>query len=460
MKRKNLDMLHGPLLPNIISYSIPVMLTSLLQLLFNAADLVVVGRFRGSLSLAAVGATGAVNSLIVGAFMGLSLGTGVSVAHAIGSGNEQEQSRVVHTSILTALISGVLLGVIGISFAEQLLTLMGTPEDVLPLSIRYMRIVFSGSVFSLVYNYGAAILRAEGDTKSPLIYLSIAGVLNVMLNLIFVTVFDMNVEGVALATILAQGVSMVLVIMALMRRTNALKLNLRKLRIYKASLIKILSLGLPAGVQGSLFSISNVMIQSSVNSFGSVVMSGCAAASNLQGFVLVMMDAFTQSALNFTGQNAGAGHVKRIKQILWYCLGCVATMGIVAGALEYAFAPQLLSIYITDSPDAIAWGVKGMAFLCLPYFLLGMVNVIPGVIRGLGSSLVPMLISVFGICILRIVWVLTIFQIPKFHTLEWLYASYPISWAVTLVMQFVAFTVVYKKWVKRQKQSPQQKAEV
>ena len=460
MKRNNRDMLHGPLLSNIISYAIPIILTSVLQLLFNAADLVVVGRFRGSLSLAAVGATGAVTNMIVSAFTGLSLGSGVSVAHAIGSGNEQEQNRVVHTSILTAFISGVILGVIGISFSEQLLILMGTPDDVLPLSVRYMRIVFAGSVFSLVYNFGASILRAEGDTKSPLIYLTIAGLLNVVLNVCFVTLFQMNVEGVALATILSQGVSMVLVIMALMRRTNALKLNLHKLRIYKASLIKILSLGLPAGIQGSLFSISNVLIQSSINSFGPVMMSGCAASSNIQGFVMVIMDAFNQSALNFTGQNAGAGQVKRIKKIFYCCLGCVATAGIIAGALAYAFAPQLLSIYITDSPDAIACGVKMMAFLCLPYFVLGMVNVIAGVIRGLGSSLVPMLISVFGICILRIVWITTVFQIPQFHTPDWLFATYPISWVVTLVMQFVAFAVVYKKWVKRQERSPQQKAEV
>ncbi len=449
MKKRSQDMLHGPLLHNIIIYTIPIILTSLLQLLFNAADLVVVGRFCGSASVAAVGATGSVTNLIVSLFIGLSVGAGVSVAHAVGSGDKQMLHRVVHTAVPVALVSGAVLTVVGVLLARMVLTWMGTPEEVLPLSTVYMQIYFGGILFTMVYNFGAAILRAVGETQKPLIFLSIAGVLNVVLNVIFVTIFHMNVAGVALATVISQGVSMALVLGALVRRTDDCKLELKKMRFYAAPLRKIVALGLPAGIQGSLFGISNVMIQSSINSFGDVFLSGSAAAGNLESFIVVILNAFHQTALNFTGQNAGAGQYRRVSRVLWLCIGCVTVLGIIAGGLMYLFAGQLLPIYITDSQEAIGYGMLRMRYVCLFYFALGLMDVTTGVLRGLGSSLVPMLISIMGVCVLRIGWIATIFQVPQYHTPECLFLSYPVSWTVTFICQIIACMVVYRNRQRR-----------
>jgi putative MATE family efflux protein len=445
MKRYQKSMLHGPLFPNIITYSIPIILTSILQLLFNAADLVVVGRFCGSISVAAVGATGSITALFVNLFIGLSVGAGVSTAHAIGGKNDEETHRTIHTALPTALVGGAVLSILGIAFSETFLRWMGTPENVLPLSALYMRIFFGGMIFNMVYNFSAAILRAAGDTKSPLIFLTIAGIVNVVLNVIFVTAFHMNVAGVALATTISQGISAVLAVIALMRRTDACKLQIKKLRFYKKQFKKIVSLGLPAGVQSSMFAISNVVIQSSINSFGDVFMSGNASASNLEGFVLVAMDAFNQAALNFTGQNVGAGQYKRVRKILLTCLACTAVVGLVGGLTVFAFGRQLLAIYITDSPQAIEYGILHLSYVCAPYFVLGMTNVMGGALRGLGVSVPPMIISILGICGVRIAWISTIFQMPQYHTPGYLFFSYPLSWVITLAAQLVLFAVVYRK---------------
>ena len=448
MKRHQQSMLQGPLFLNIVTYTIPIILTSLLQLLFNAADLVVVGRFCGSLSVAAVGATGAITNLVVNLFIGLSIGAGVCMAHAIGGRDETAMHRTVHTALPMALVSGCVLTVIGVIFSETFLVWMGTPADVLPLSTLYMQIYFCGMTFNMVYNFCAAILRAAGDTKSPLVFLTVAGVINVMLNVFFVTVFHMNVAGVALATTISQGVSAVLVVITLMRRADGCKLQLKKLRFYKAQLIKMISKGLPAGIQSSMFSISNVVIQSSINSFGEVFMSGNAAASNIEGFAYVCMNAFQQTALNFVGQNVGAGQYKRVSRISGICLGCVTVVGIAVGAAVYLFAPQLLSIYITDSAEAIGYGVQRMAYVLIPYFLLGLQDVTTGLLRGMGTSFAPMVISVLGICGLRICWINTVFQIPEFHTPDWLFISYPISWAVTFAAEIVLYIIIYRRYVR------------
>ena len=402
MKRMNQNMLQGPLFSNIILYTVPIILTSLLQLLFNAADLVVVGNFCGSVSVAAVGATGALTNLIVNLFIGLSVGAGVTVAHALGSQEDQVVHRTVHTALPAALVSGVILTVVGIALSETFLVLMDTPENVLSLSAVYMKIYFAGITFTMVYNYCASILRAAGDTKSPLIFLFIAGVINVVLNVIFVTLFDMNVAGVALATVISQAVSAVLVVIALMRRTDACKLSLSQMRFYKPQLLKIIRIGLPAGIQGSLFSISNVLIQSSINSFGDVFMSGNAAASNIEGFVYVSINSFSQTAVNFIGQNAGARQYRRVYKILWICLGCVMVVGLCGGLLAYSFGPTLLSIYIRDSAEAISYGMIRLGFICIPYFLCGLMDVSTGALRGMGASIAPMIISILGICGLRI----------------------------------------------------------
>ena len=347
-----------------------------------------------------------------------------------------------------ALVSGAVLTVVGILFSPSFLRMMGTPENVLPLSSVYMRIYFAGITFTMVYNFCAAILRAAGDTKSPLIYLSFAGVVNVLLNLVFVIVFHMNVAGVALATTISQGISAVLVVRALMRRGDACKLELKKMRIHSLPLRKMIRIGLPAGIQSSLFSISNVLIQSSINSFGDVFMSGNAAAGNIEGFVYVSLNAFHQTAVNFIGQNAGAKQYKRVYKTLWISLACVSVTGLVLGFLGYTFGPQLLSLYITDSTEAISYGMLRLSFICLPYFLCGLMDVSTGALRGLGASFVPMLISVLGVCGIRIGWIYTIFQIPQFHTPQCLYISYPISWTVTFLCQMAAFVVVYKKHTK------------
>ncbi len=448
MRKNQRAMLEGPLLKNIIFYTIPIILTSWLQLLFNAADLVVVGQFDGSHSLAAVGATGAITNLIVNLFIGLSVGAGVCVAHGLGSNDEEKVHRTVHTAIPAAAVSGLFLTFVGIGLSKTFLVWMGTPKNILPMSTLYMQIYFGGMIFNMVYNFAASILRAAGDTKSPLIFLGISGVINVLLNLFFVIVLHMNVAGVALATAISQAVSAVLVVITLMKRTDACRLELKKLRFYKLELMKMIRIGLPAGVQGSMFSISNVMIQSSINSFGDIVMSGNTAAGNIEGFIFTAMNALHQSAVNFTGQNVGARQYDRVKKILWTCLGCVAAAGLVLGIAAILCSEALLGIYIPDSAEAIGYGMTRMQYICAFYFVCGLMDVSTGALRGMGASTVPMIISVLGVCGIRLLWIGTIFQVPQFHTTGCLYISYGVSWAVTFVAQFVAFWVVYKRHTK------------
>lgn len=446
MKKQNQSLIQGPLFWNIVRYTIPIILTSILQLLFNAADLVVVGRFCGSVSVAAVGATGSITNLMVNFFIGLSAGAGVTVAHALGGRENEAVHRTVHTAMSAALVSGIILTIAGVVFSETFLKMMSTPENVLPLSAVYMKIYFAGITFNMVYNFAAAILRAAGDTKSPLIYLSIAGVVNVVLNVFFVTALHMNVAGVALATTISQGISAVLVIWALMRRSDACRFSFSKMRFYRTQMAKILRIGLPAGIQSSLFGISDVMIQSSVNSFGDVFVAGNAASGNIEGFVYVTLNAFHQTAVNFTGQNVGAGQFKRVHKILWFCLGGVTVAGIAAGSLAWGFGRQLLSIYITDSQEAIGYGMIRLTYICLPYFLCGLMDVSTGALRGMGASVAPMVISVLGVCGLRILWLNTVFQ--TFHTPQCLYSSYIVSWTVTFIAQMIAFYIVYRKHTK------------
>lgn len=443
--KKPLNMLEGKIFPNIIRYTIPIILTSVLQVFFNAADLVVVGRFSGSLSVAAVGATGPITTLIINLFLGLSVGAGVAVAHGVGCDNKETVHKTVHTAIPAAILSGVFLTFVGVLFSKSFLVLMDTPENILPLSSLYMEIYFCGMTFSMVYNFCASILRAVGDTKSPLVFLSLAGVINVVLNIIFVTVFHMDVAGVALATIISQFVSAVLVFIKLMQRNDNCKLVLKKMKFYKDEMLRILKIGLPAGIQGALFSISNVIIQSSINSFGDIFVSGSSAAANIEGFVYVCLAAFQQTAVNFIGQNTGARKFKRVKKIFWACLIGVTITGIVAGVLVFIFGKSLLGIYITDSAEAISYGMIRLTYISLPYFLCGIMDVTTGALRGLGSSLAPMIISVMGICGIRLLWIYTIFQIPAFHNPHTLFVSYSISWIITFIFQLSAFLVLYKR---------------
>jgi len=392
-----------------------------------------------------VGSTSSITNLIVQLFIGLSVGSGVTVAHALGAKDDQETQRTIHTAIPTAIVCGIIMTAIGVCFSETFLRMMGAPENVLPLSAIYMKIYFGGITFTMVYNFSASILRAAGDTRTPLVALTLAGVVNVVLNVFFITVFHMNVAGVALATTISQAISAVLVVRALMKRTDACRLELKKMRFHKVQLAKMLRIGLPAGIQSSLFSISNVLIQSSINSFGDVFMSGNAAAGNIEGFIYVSLNAFHQTAVNFMGQNAGARQYKRVSRTLWICLICVAVVGLVLGSLAYAFGPALLSLYITDSQEAIGYGMLRLSLICLTYFICGLMDVSTGALRGLGESFIPMVISVLGVCGIRIGWIYTVFQIPRFHTPQSLYISYPISWAITFLFQMIAFILVYRK---------------
>ncbi len=441
-KRYEMDMCNGPLFSKILTFSIPLILSGILQLLFNAADMVVAGRFAGSVALGAVGATSSLINLLINVFVGMSVGTNVLVAHFYGANRQEELGQTVHTSIALSLISGVILGVGGYVLASPLLSLMGTPDDILPHAVIYMQIYFIGVPGMLLYNFGSAILRAVGDTKRPLYYLLFAGVINVILNVFFIIVTGMGVEGVALATIISQFVSAGLVIRCLIVEQGAYRLEIRKIRLYKDKVIRILRVGLPAGFQGAVFSISNVLIQSSVNSFGSIAVAGNTAASNLEGFVYNAMNSFHQTALSFTSQNMGAKKFDRVKKIMWICVACVTVTGAVMGWAGILFADNLLSIYSTDA-EVIAYGHIRLFIILSMYFLCGVMDVLVGSIRGMGYSIMPMIVSLLGACGLRVLWIFTIFQ--WFRSLETLYISYPITWTVTLLVHFVCFWHGIKK---------------
>ncbi len=441
-KKFEMDMTSGALLPKIIRFSIPLMLSSLLQLLYNAADVVVVGRFVGDTALAAVGSTGSLINLIVNVFMGLSIGTGVLVAQSYGAGDDRRMEKVVHTSIALGLIGGLILTFAGILLARPMLQLMGSPADVIDQATLYIRIFFGGMVANLTYNFGAAVLRSVGDTKRPLYILAVTGLVNVALNLLLVIVFHLGVAGVAIATITAQFLSCIAVLVLLMRAPGSIRFSWSKLHIDPKTMIQMLRVGLPAGLQGTIFSISNVLIQSSINSFGSTIVAGSSAAANLEGFVYVGMNAFYQAALTFTGQNMGAGKLDRIRRIQYCCVGSVFVVGVLMGGAVCLFGGTLLQLY-TTSPEVIAAGMVRLLYVCLPYCICGIMDVMVGMLRGLGSSLVPMCVSVAGVCGVRIVWIFTVFR--SLHTPEALYISYPISWLATALIHIVCFTLVYRK---------------
>lgn len=446
---KRIDMCTGPVLPSVIKYTVPIILTGLLQLAFNAADLMVVGMFCGSNSVGAVGATSSLTNLLVNLFIGISSGVSVVAAKAIGARKAEQTARIVHTAVPLGILAGLILTVAGVLFGPRCLQLMETPEELLPLSGLYMRIYFSGMIPNLGFNFCAAILRAAGDTKTPMKYLTIAGVVNVALNVIFVTVFHMDVAGVAMATIIAQLVSFVLVLRALIYREDDCKLKFRQMRLDSGAIKSILRIGLPAGLQSTVFAISNVIIQSSVNSFGAAAVSGNAAAGNLEGFVYVGMNAFYQTSLNFTGQNIGAGKLDRVKKTLLCCAISVVVVGGLMGAGFRLFAGDLLKLYIKDDPAAIAVGITRMSYICSFYFMCGLMETFNGVLRGMGASLVALLISVIGVCGVRLVWIFTIFRSEQFHSLHSLYFSYDISWLMCLVVQIIAITILYRKQKKR-----------
>ena len=436
-----MDMVHGPLAGKVLLFALPLMLSSLLQLLFNAADVVVVGRCAGEAALAAVGSTSSLINLLVNLFVGFSVGTNVVVARDMGSGREEDVHSSVHTAITISLISGVLLAVLGVALSRQLLVWTASTPDVIDLATIYLRIYFIGMPVNMLYNFGSAILRAQGDTRRPLYYLAIAGVTNVALNLLFVIVLEMSVAGVALATIISQYISALLVLQCLIRDKGALRLDLKKLGLDKRVIIRICQVGLPAGFQGIVFSLSNVVIQSSINSFNSTaIVAGSSTSSNIEGFVYTGMNAIYQTCLTFTSQNYGAGKCRRVDRTLLLCLGYVTAIGLALGNLAVFLGPQLASIYAPGEPEVVAQAVLRLQYVCSLYFLCGIMDTMVGVLRGLGYSVVPMVVSMVGACVTRLVWVATIFQV--YRSPEVLYLSYPVSWTITLTVHMLFFLFI------------------
>ena len=439
-----IDMVNGPILPSLLRFAVPLMCSSILQLLFNAADIVVVGRFAGDNSLAAVGSNSSLINLLINLFIGLSVGANILAARHRGAGAQEELRQTVHTAMLLSLVSGLILAVAGVGLARNVLILMQSPPEVLDLAALYLRIYFLGMPATMLYNFGAALLRAVGDTQRPFRYLFIAGVINVVLNLIFVIVFQMDVAGVGIATVISQCVSAFLVVRCLMREQGSVHLEPRQLRFYPAQLKRILRIGIPAGIQSVLFALSNVVIQSSVNSFGEITMAGNAAAYNIECFVYAAMNSFHQANLSFTSQNLGAGKYDRLWKILMWAQACVVAIGVLMGGFGYLFGPQLLGIY-SQTPEVIAAGMQRLSIICKLYFICGIMDVMVGSIRGIGYSVLPTIVTLIGACGLRLVWIATIFHIPAYHTIQTVYWSYPVSWTLTLLAHFFCFLLGMKK---------------
>lgn len=449
IKSKNIDMCNGSLFKSLIRFALPLMLSGILQLFFNAADVVVVGKFAGDESLAAVGATTTLINLLTNLFIGLSVGANVLVANYYGAKQEKDVRETVHTSMKISALSGVFLTLVGVVAAPFLLSLMQTPSDVIDLSVIYLRTYFIGMPAVMVYNFGSAILRAAGDTKRALYILFASGVVNVLFNLFFVIVFGWGVFGVGLATVISQVMSAVLIVICLIKEKSSVRLELKKLRIYKKKLLIILQIGIPAGFQGMMFSLSNVVIQSSINGFGKVVVAASAASASVEGFAFTSMNAFHQSAVSFTSQNIGARKFNRISKILYIALFYVIAVGVFFAFIFLAFGKNLIGFY-TTSPEVIAEGVKRLTIIAGSYFLCGMMDVTSGSLRGMGYSFTPMIVSLLGVCVFRVVWVATVFQLEQYHTIETIYYSYPITWILTLAAHFVTFLIakhlLKKKW--------------
>lgn len=450
-KSYEMNMCEGPLVGKMLIFTIPLMFSGILQLLFNAADTIVVGRYAGSQALAAVGSTTSLINLLVNMFMGLSVGANILISRYYGAKREEDIRETVHTSITVAALGGVLLAVLGNTFAKPLLVLMGSPADVVDLAAIYVKIYFMGMPVIMVYNYGAAILRAIGDTKRPLYYLTIAGVVNVILNLFFVVKLEMSVAGVALATVISQCVSVVLLLRCMCQMEGSCRLEFKKLGIHKEKAVLLLRHGLPAGLQGSVFSFSNVLIQSSINSFGSIAMAGSSAAANIEGFIYTAMNSFQQTALCFTSQNLGGGKHDRITKVLRNSILMVSFVGIVMGCGCYLFGEELLSVYSSD-PEVISYGLIRFRWIGIPYFLCGIMDALVGMLRGLGYAIVPMAVSIIGACGFRIVWIATVFA--RFHSLDVLFSSYGISWILTGGTHFICFMIVWGRLKKKLTDSP------
>lgn len=447
-KQNKIDMCNGPLAGKMIAFALPLMLSGVLQLLFNAVDIMVVGKWISSEALAAVGSTGTMIILLTSIFMGLSVGTNILTARYYGAGNEKQLHDIVHTSMALGIVCGIIMAVIGIAASETLLKGMGTPEEILDMAVLYMRIYFLGVPVTMIYNMGAAVLRAGGDTRRPMYFLLLAGVANAGLNIFFIVVCHLGVAGVALATVLSQTMAMLCLLWTLCRSDDSIHLKLRDIRLNGDEAKKILGIGIPASLQTVLFAFSNVLIQSSINSFGTAVMAGSAAAANLEGFVTTAMNSFHQTSMNFTSQNYGAGKVDRIKKVMILALVFDFIAGLILGNAVYLFGDRLLGIYLDDA-RSIEYGMVRLKYTCILYFLLGTIDIFVGVMRGMGRVIPPMIISLVGVCGFRILWLYTVFQ--KYHTIDVLFLSYPVSWGITMLAQMLLTWYVWKRAIGKNK---------
>ncbi|MCI6609742.1 MAG: MATE family efflux transporter [Ezakiella sp.] len=440
--KKVVNMLEGPLLGPIFAFAFPLFITSVLQLAFNAVDIIVVGRYAGHAALAAVGSTGPVINLLVNIFMGISIGASVIMGQRVGAQDYKNAEETLHTSIAISILGGFLVLVLGIVTTGPILKLMATPDEVMPLAEEYLRIFYLGMPGFMVFNFGAALLRAVGDSKRPMYFLTISGIFNAICNLVLVIYFDMGVAGVAIATVISQYISGALVLMSLYKADGYMHLNFKKVRIVKDKAVGMLKIGLPAGFQGAMFSISNILIQSGINSFGPIPMAANTAAGNVEGFVYMGMNAVYQAALSFTSQNMGAKNYDRVKKIFWTCIGVVIFVGLVLGLSTYIFAGTILKLY-NKEPEVIRYGVERLSVIGTTYFLCGIMDTMVGGLRGMGYSITPMIISLTAVCLLRVIWVQTIFQ--SIHTLKVLYLSYPITWVIAAIGNYINYLFAMKK---------------
>ena len=454
-RRKNIDMCNGPLLKNILLYSLPLIATGVLQRLYNMADSIVAAKWAGGEALAAVGSTGALISLVTDVFIGLSIGASVVVSHYYGAGEKNSVHQAVHTAIALSVVAGMLTMIVGLLVSHPALKLMGTQPEVLDQATLYVRIYFIGMPASMVYNFAAAILRSIGDTKRPFYILVISGIVNLILNLLFVIAFHWDVAGVAVATVISQLLSAVLTLWCLIKTHDCYRLELSKLRLHRKNVLLILRYGIPAGIQGSVFSISNMLIQSSINSFGVAAMTGSAASTNIEGLVYISMNAIYQTCMAFTGQNLGAGKAKRVVKVQRTCAVVVFCVGLITGALAVVFGRQLLTLYTAASSVStsvsseiiIQYGMQRLMIIAMTYFFSGLMEVFVGGLRGMGVSFLPMIVSVVGVCGVRIIWIFTVFSLIS-RTLDCLYISYPVSWALTALILFVCLLVERKRRLK------------
>jgi putative MATE family efflux protein len=455
---KNGDLLSGALLPKILLFSLPLMATGVLQLLFNTADTMVVGRWGGDtteeceIALAAVGSCGSLISLIINFFMGLAVGTGVCAAQSIGAKRDDQVEQVVHTSVIVALVMGSFVAIIGFAFARPLLALMGTDPSVLDQAAPYMQAYFVGAPAAMLYNYCAAVLRSKGDTSRPLFFLTVAGVSNVALNLVMVLVFRMGAIGVGVATAASNWISCIMIVVHMMRLEDACRIDLKKLKVDRLTLSKILFIGVPAGIQSTVFAFSNVIIQSSVNSFGKATVAANAAAGNIDGYAYTVQNSIYQAAMTFVGQCVGAKRYDRLRPIVLTCVATVTAAGLICSSMLVFFGEELLAIFSPSNPEVIRIGMIRLRYLCLPYFLCGVMEVGSGILRGLGKSITSMIISISGVCGIRLVWIFTVFA--TFRSLEILYLSYLVCWIVTSIAHYTVAFLTIKK-LKREALQPQ-----